>query len=66
MGFEKPVDDTVSNQELSLIDTVVGRLLRKRCRELKLTQEDLGHTIATAFQQFKKYEKGALNISLKY
>ncbi|MEM6410050.1 MAG: helix-turn-helix transcriptional regulator [Pseudomonadota bacterium] len=52
----------MNNKEPSLIDKMVGQLLRKRRRELKLTQEELGEIIGLAFQQIQKYERGANRI----
>lgn len=48
---------------LSKIDQLVGQMVRKRRRELSLTQEQLGEHLGVRFQQIQKYEKGVSRIS---
>lgn len=45
------------------IDRVVGKKIRLRRRELKLTQEKLGELLDLTFQQVQKYEKGVNRVS---
>ncbi len=45
------------------IDTYIGAQMRKRRRELKLTQTELGEKLGVTFQQIQKYEKGQNKIS---
>jgi transcriptional regulator with XRE-family HTH domain len=45
------------------IDRVVGQRIRRRRRELKLTQERLGELLELTFQQVQKYEKGVNRVS---
>ncbi len=47
----------------SLIDQHVGRRLRWRRREMKLSQEALAEKLGLTFQQVQKYERGANRIS---
>ena len=47
----------------SLIDKHVGRRLRWRRRELKLSQELLAERLGVTFQQVQKYERGANRVS---
>ena len=51
------------NKLPNLIDKHVGRRIRWRRRELKLSQEKLGEMLALTFQQVQKYEKGVNRIS---
>ncbi|MFN4184581.1 MAG: helix-turn-helix domain-containing protein [Hyphomonas sp.] len=44
-------------------DRVVGQSIRRRRRELKLTQEKLGELLGLTFQQVQKYEKGVNRVS---
>lgn len=46
----------------SLIDKMIGQLVRQRRRELQLTQEELGELVGVTFQQVQKYERGANRI----
>jgi len=47
----------------NLIDKHVGRRLRWRRRELKLSQEALAERLGVTFQQVQKYERGANRVS---
>jgi transcriptional regulator with XRE-family HTH domain len=47
----------------NLIDKHVGRRLRWRRRELKLSQETLAEMLGVTFQQVQKYERGANRVS---
>lgn len=51
------------NKLPNLIDKHVGRRIRWRRRELKLSQERLGEMLGLTFQQVQKYEKGVNRIS---
>lgn len=51
------------NKLPNLIDKHVGRRIRWRRRELKLSQEKLGEMLGLTFQQVQKYEKGVNRIS---
>ena len=54
---------SVDSKLPSLIDKYVGRRLRGRRRELKLSQEALADRLGLTFQQIQKYERGANRIS---
>jgi transcriptional regulator with XRE-family HTH domain len=47
----------------SLIDLHVGRRIRWRRKELRLSQEALAERLGVTFQQVQKYERGANRIS---
>ena len=47
----------------NLVDRHVGRRMRWRRRELKLSQEKLGHELGLTFQQVQKYERGVNRVS---
>ncbi len=47
----------------NMIDKHVGRRIRWRRREVKLSQEKLGDMLGLTFQQVQKYEKGVNRIS---
>ena len=51
------------NKLPNLIDKHVGRRIRWRRRELKLSQEKLGEMLGLTFRQVQKYEKGVNRIS---
>ena len=53
----------MENKLPSLIDKHVGRRLRWRRRELKLSQEALAERLGITFQQIQKYERGANRVS---
>jgi len=46
-----------------LIDTLIGRQLRRRRRFLKLTQREVAAACGVRFQQIQKYECGINRIS---
>lgn len=46
------------------VDVHVGRMIRVRRIELKLSQTDLGDKLGVAFQQVQKYEKAANCVSV--
>jgi len=45
------------------IDLLVGTRIRRRRRELGMTQRDLGDEIGVRFQQIQKYETGRNRVS---
>ena len=47
----------------NLVDRHVGRRMRWRRRELKLSQERLGQELGLTFQQVQKYERGVNRVS---
>lgn len=47
----------------NLIDKHVGRQLRWRRKELKISQEALAERLGLTFQQIQKYERGANRVS---
>ncbi len=47
----------------TLADQHVGRRLRSRRQELKLSQQDLADRLGVTFQQVQKYERGANRVS---
>lgn len=51
------------NKLPNIVDKHVGRRIRWRRRELKLSQEKLGEMLGLTFQQVQKYEKGVNRIS---
>lgn len=44
-------------------DTAIGRLLRIRRMELKISQAELGEKLGVSFQQIQKYERGVNRVS---
>ena len=42
---------------------VIGRKMKKRRKQLKLTQTQVGNSINVTFQQIQKYEKGTNGLS---
>lgn len=48
----------------SAIDIYAGMLIRRRCKELGLSQEDVGRQMRLSFQQIQKYENGNNRIGL--
>lgn len=51
------------NKLPSLIDKHVGRRIRWRRRELRLSQTEAGKLLGITFQQFQKYETGTNRVS---
>lgn len=47
----------------NLVDRHVGRRMRWRRRELRLSQEKLGQELGLTFQQVQKYERGVNRVS---
>jgi transcriptional regulator with XRE-family HTH domain len=45
------------------IDRTIGKLIRNRRNELRLSQTELGDTLGVSFQQIQKYEKGSNRVS---
>ena len=45
------------------LDVELGRYIRKRRRELGLSQDQLGRMIGVTFQQVQKYEHGTNRVS---
>lgn len=45
------------------IDVAVGKQLKKRRKELKLSQTQLGDMLGITYQQIQKYESGANKVS---
>lgn len=45
------------------VDLHVGERLRKRRKEVGLSQTDLGQSVGLTFQQIQKYERGSNRIS---
>lgn len=43
---------------IELIDRHVGARIRKRRKELRLSQSRLGHVLGVSYQQIQKYEQG--------
>ena len=42
---------------------IIGRKMKKRRKQLKLTQTQVGNSINVTFQQIQKYEKGTNGLS---
>jgi len=53
----------VESKNPSTIDKLVGRKVRWRRHQLKLSQEALAERLGLTFQQVQKYERGANRIS---
>lgn len=51
------------NKLPNVVDRHVGRRIRWRRRELKLSQEKLGTLLGLTFQQVQKYERGVNRVS---
>ena len=45
-------------RKITKADVDIGKLIRLRRTELKISQEDLGGKLGITFQQIQKYEKG--------
>ncbi len=45
------------------LSVAIGRRLRQRRRDLRLTQKELGRRAGISYQQVQRYENGALRIS---
>jgi DNA-binding XRE family transcriptional regulator len=45
------------------IGVAIGRRLRARRRELRVTQKEIGRRAGVSYQQVQRYETGALRIS---
>lgn len=56
-------EQTVEPKSPNMIDKHVGRRLRWRRRELKLSQEALAGRVGLTFQQVQKYERGSNRVS---
>lgn len=52
----------VSAKSVSQQDIEIGKLVRTRRLDLKMSQTDLGEALGVTFQQIQKYEKGANRI----
>lgn len=48
----------VTNKRPSNVDKYISRQVRKRRKDLQLTQPDLADRAGVSFQQFQKYENG--------
>ncbi|WP_082562757.1 MULTISPECIES: helix-turn-helix transcriptional regulator [unclassified Rhizobium] len=46
-----------------LVDKEVGRRIRKRRQQLRISQTALGAAVGVSFQQVQKYERGANRVS---
>lgn len=60
--------DTVVSEQSGVphphpLDVELGRYIRKRRRELGLSQDQLGRMIGVTFQQVQKYEHGTNRVS---
>jgi transcriptional regulator with XRE-family HTH domain len=51
--------------EFKLIDSVVGKRIRKIRNEKGLSQKSIADAIGITFQQIQKYEKGQNGVSVK-
>lgn len=59
-GLKK--EDGVNAKSVSQQDIEIGKLVRTRRLDLKMSQTDLGEALGVTFQQIQKYEKGANRI----
>ncbi|SEI18400.1 Transcriptional regulator, contains XRE-family HTH domain [Rhizobium tibeticum] len=46
-----------------IVDTEVGRRIKKRRQQLRISQTALGVAVGVSFQQIQKYERGANRVS---
>ncbi len=59
----KQDDLKFSPRQTTLVDSHVGKRLRKMRKEAQITQEKLGEIIGKSFKQIRKYEHGKNRIS---
>lgn len=52
-----------SNGRHHIVDKEVGRRIRKRRQQLRISQTALGAAVGVSFQQIQKYERGSNRIS---
>lgn len=50
-------------ENLNPFDVYVGKMIKKRRKELKISQQQLAYVLGVTFQQIQKYEKGLNRIS---
>ncbi len=46
------------------IDLIVGTAMKRRRRQMGMSQVDLGHAVELGFQQIRKYERGDSSITV--
>ncbi len=67
MNFSSSTDAVIAEQsqppQPHPLDVELGRSIRKRRRELGLSQDQLGRMIGVTFQQVQKYEHGTNRVS---
>ncbi len=52
-----------STDDQSQIDRVVGKRIKKRRQQLRISQTALGASVGVSFQQIQKYERGTNRVS---
>jgi transcriptional regulator with XRE-family HTH domain len=55
--------ETTSDQGPHFVDKHVGERLRRRRKDLNLSQEELANSVGLTFQQIQKYERGSNRVS---
>jgi transcriptional regulator with XRE-family HTH domain len=56
-------NDAVEDKSPNPIDIYVGKRIRERRKEFRISQEKLADRLGLTFQQVQKYEKGANRVS---
>jgi transcriptional regulator with XRE-family HTH domain len=54
----RPKPTKLSPRSAAKADIEMGRRIRERRKELKISQDELGNKLGISFQQVQKYEKG--------
>ncbi|EJJ26175.1 helix-turn-helix domain-containing protein [Rhizobium sp. CF142] len=58
------VDDAVGDEARHhLVDMAVGKRIKKRRQQLRMSQTALGAAVGVSFQQIQKYERGSNRVS---
>jgi len=60
--FPDPTALAITN-ELHLVDVEVGKRIKKRRQQLRISQTALGAAVGVSFQQIQKYERGSNRVS---
>jgi transcriptional regulator with XRE-family HTH domain len=55
---ENPMKKPVNNRSANASDVAIGKRIRQRRNEQKVSQAELGDQLGVSFQQIQKYEKG--------
>ncbi|MCS3743633.1 helix-turn-helix domain-containing protein [Rhizobium sp. BK661] len=60
--FKDPASLTITDG-LHLVDVEVGKRIKKRRQQLRISQTALGAAVGVSFQQIQKYERGSNRVS---